>query len=82
MACDPITLQSVDAQEWERLKQAVLAKVGVVVEDNGSYTGQGFSVDWIYNEYSQQLTIEVIDHPPMIDCNLINSLIQHGIQTL
>ena len=88
MTCPAITIPSVDAAEWERLKIIAQQRAGVRISaDSGEYRIQGaytngFRVSWLYVPDASALTIQVLDHPPFISCDYINSMIAHGISLL
>ena len=83
MTCPSVTFPSVDAAEWERLKAVAQNRINVVVAfDSGEHSASGFRVSWLYMPDANALTIQVLDHPPFISCDFINSMITQGISLL
>lgn len=58
---DTQTYPNVPPDKWERIKNAVLAKTGIVIgQDVGSATDKGISLSWVYDPNTQMLSVTII----------------------
>lgn len=58
---DTQTFPQVDPDKWERIKNAVLAKTGIVIgQDVGSATAKGITLSWVYDPNTQMLSVTIV----------------------
>jgi hypothetical protein len=81
--CSPVVINGVDSAEWARIVAAAASRAGFgVTGDRGTYDGHGFRVSWDYEPASETLTVTVMDMPPLLSCDYVNQMIEHGVRAL
>lgn len=58
---DTQTFPQVDPDKWERVKDAVHAKTGIIVgSDVGSATAKGVTLSWVYDPNTEMLSVTIV----------------------
>lgn len=71
-SCATQQFHNVSADAWDGLKGLLTSQGYPIVDDAGSISDQGFTLEWVYSPAQQELAITCTKSPGWVSCSVVN----------